>query len=257
MTADLMKVMLGKFLATLEHQGMSQQHVTQIGEIFASVVPIPEVSPKQQMEADRLWANRCSRANAKLIAWHEQLDARKEQLRKAKRQVDSAEHHIAYWQTRLEAATKKDPKWDQLDQFEDIDYDYISDCDAEPDKCTEDNEDGTMSTAGESTSFLDTSVSTGKGAPMHGALFVHANPFQALADQPASDKELHHNALMQMIQDKGMWSPELQSELELRASRIRAEQLAQSGQELAKQQQEQGHLPVTEVAGFGVPTDNF
>ena len=47
------------------------------------------------------------------------------------------------------------------------------------------------------------------------------------------DLALHHAALVRMIQCKGQWSAELQQELEIIGTQIRAEQLAQEASELA------------------------
>ena len=86
---------------------------------------------------------------------------------------------------------------------------------------------------------VSTVITRGVGANMH---FAHANAFQPLAEQPTADKELHHNALMLMLQENGMWNSELQQKLEHVATRIRAEQLAQTCQGLVQQQQDEGYV---------------
>ena len=47
---------------------------------------------------------------------------------------------------------------------------------------------------------------------------------------------------MVMLQESGMWNGELQQRLENVASRLRAEQLAQTCQGVAEQQQEEGYV---------------
>ena len=68
------------------------------------------------------------------------------------------------------------------------------------------------------------------------------------------DQALHYAALMRMIQGKGQWSTDLQQELEVIATQIQAELLAQDADEL-ELKAAVGTAPV-EVAP-GVSTEDF
>ena len=74
--------------------------------------------------------------------------------RSAHRQKTSRERgkHIEYWQNKLHAADHKDPCWDTLEPFVDIDYEKISDADEEPD------EDEDVDMADADTSWSNTSL---------------------------------------------------------------------------------------------------
>ena len=65
---------------------------------------------------------------------------------------------------------------------------------------------------------------------------------------------LHYAALMRMIQGKGQWSTDLQQELEVIATQIQAEMLAQD--ENADEQQTAAGIAPAEIAN-GVAPDNF
>ena len=82
-----------------------------------------------------------------------------------------------------------------------------------------------------------------------------ASPFSSPpTDAHAADKAAHHTALMEMIQEEGIWTAEMETALQVRKQRIMARLLEQQGQELTQQQQALGIAPITEVMP-GVPIE--
>ena len=113
-------------LAKLGSEGMEQQHLIRFGELLSSSIPTTATSPMQQLETERLWASRVKSAHDKLHEWHGKRDKLREIERKAKRNLESADRHIQYWEERLNAANRKAPNW-ELIKFTDINYDLDSD----------------------------------------------------------------------------------------------------------------------------------
>ena len=196
---------------------------------------------------DRKWTKRANLVHEEIPKWERIVAEDREKERLAKRKLEQSREHLKHHRAKLLVAKERcEVKWNKITEcFERPDLGY--DSEAEEDKDEDD-----MSAAGDSTTFLDVAASQMSTRPMETESspppnpihmqFAHANAFQPLAEQPAADKELHHNALMIMLQENGMWNSELQQKLENVASRIRAEQLAQACQGLAQQQQEEGYV---------------
>ena len=69
------------------------------------------------------------------------------------------------------------------------------------------------------------------------------NATQAQADMHAMDKAAHHEAVMLLLHEKGVWTDALESELQVVKSRVIQGMLEKQQQELVQQ----GHLSVPEV----------
>ena len=131
-TAEAMKTLFNQILLTMEKEGVPSKDVVRMGELFNNTIPVAEVSPKEQQEANRSWANKVSTAYARLHKWGKDLEALREEARLAKRRVESAEKHIEYWQAKLNAAERKDQEqWANIAPFEDIDFERDTDADGE------------------------------------------------------------------------------------------------------------------------------
>ena len=237
------------------YQELLQQYVAQLTQAFQAKgvtdIPVPPPPPKLPQEdaeaTDRKWTKRANTVHEEIAKWKRIVAEDREKERLAKRKLEQSREHLKHHCAKLAVAKERcEVKWNKMTEcFERPDLGY--DSEAEDGK-----DDDVMSAGGDSTSFQDMAGSP-MGArsmetessppknPIH-MQFAHANPFQPLADQPAANKELHHNALMVMLQESGMWNGELQQRLENVASRLRAEQLAQTCQGVAEQQQEEGYV---------------
>ena len=169
--------MLTQVLANLGKQGMAGQDIIKVGEALTATIPASTVSPQEQQDEDRKWAQRLNHAHGKLRQWQQHLEERREAQRQANRQVDSAAAHIAYWQSTLQAATRKDSNWESREKFEDVDYDYDSQAgDTEEDADIPGDEDSTSA----GNSDMQLTMETAPTAPEQSTIFppTASSPFQ-------------------------------------------------------------------------------
>ena len=178
-----------------------------------------------------------------------------ENLRRAKRRAERAQHHLDYHKTKLQATkqtSRCEERWQEIvAAFEDTDLQYGSE-----DEEADTHSIGAMSTDDRgSTDFWSkrTAGSPGKSQGTAHASMTPANQLKPLSH----DQVLHYAALMRMIQGKGNWSTDLQRELEVIATQIQAEQLEQETKDLEQQQAALGIAPAAAEVAPGVSPDGF
>ena len=116
LSSAAVQALMAQILEGLGKTGMAEQDVVKVGQAFSAAIPTPEVTPKEQQDAEKQWADRYTNAHKKLRNWQQQLVERREAERKAKRQRESAEAHVKYWENTLAAATCKDPNWENREK---------------------------------------------------------------------------------------------------------------------------------------------
>ena len=123
MAPEAVQDIIAKVLDILP-DGLALRLAAPISEAITAAIPVSTTCPTSQLEDDRKWSRRISHAHGKLRQWQMQHDDRREAQRKMSRQLAVASAHIAYWQSTLAAAQRKDPNWETSVQHAGIDSDH-------------------------------------------------------------------------------------------------------------------------------------
>ena len=126
LTPAAIQDLLAQVVASLGKSGMAGQDVVKVGEAISAAIPAPEVTQKAQQDTERTWARRVNDAHGQLRRWQKRQEDCREAYRQAKRQMESAEIHVLYWERTLQAATSKDPRWETRDKLVDVNWEYDS-----------------------------------------------------------------------------------------------------------------------------------
>ena len=230
------RLLLDTMRATMESKGLDAP-------------PPPKIlqpSQDQVQAEDRRWTQRASTAHTAILKWEKEKQEAHENLLNARRRAERAQYHLDHHRAKLQATkqpTRSEETWQEIvAAFEPPDMQF--DCaDEADDACST----GAMSTGdGGSTEWWSKRTA---GTPDSSQ-----GPARAPQLPMSQDQALHYAALMRMIQGKGQWSTDLQQELEVIATQIQAELLAQD--ENADEQQTAAGIAPAELAP-GVSTDNF
>ena len=230
------RLMLDTMRATMESKGLETP-------------PPPKIlqpSQDQVQAEDRRWTQRASTAHTEILKWEKEQQAARENLRNARRRAEKAQYHLDHHRAKLQATkqlSRNEEAWQEIvAAFEPPDMHYDS-ADEADDACS----DGAMSTGeGGSTDWW---TKRNAGTPDDSQDSARTLPLPMTQAQA-----LHYAALMRMIQGKGQWSTDLQQELEVIATQIQAEMLAQD--ENADEQKTTEGIAPAEIAN-GVTPDNF
>ena len=230
------RLLLDKMRATMESKGLDAP-------------PPPKIlqpTHEQVQAEDRRWTTRASTAHTEIIKWEKEKQEARENLRNARRRAEKAQYHLDHHRAKLHATkqpTRSEEAWQEIvAAFEPPDMHYDS-ADEADDACS----NGAMSTGG--------GGSTDWWAKRHASTPTDSQGTAHTLPMPMTQAQaLHYAALMRMIQDKGQWSTDLQQELEVIATQIQAEMLAQD--ENADEQKTAAGIAPAEIAN-GVAPDNF